>query len=30
LPALRCWLHEWIYHDGDHLKQIMTAVQGFV
>jgi hypothetical protein len=23
-------LHEWIHHDRNHLKQIQTAVQGFV
>jgi hypothetical protein len=22
-------LHEWVYHDGDHLKQILTVVQDF-
>lgn len=22
-------LHEWVYHDGDHLKQILSVVQSF-
>lgn len=22
-------LHEWVYHDGDHIKQILSVVQGF-
>lgn len=23
-------LHEWVYHDRDHIQQIMTNIQGFV